>query len=34
MKRAFQILTQKGIINGEPTCQAGRQHLSPLKNKI
>jgi hypothetical protein len=21
MNRAFQILTQKGIINGEPTCQ-------------
>jgi hypothetical protein len=27
MKRALQILTYKGMINGE-------QHLLPLKNKI
>ena len=34
MKRALQILTHKEIINGEPTCPAGRQHLLPQKNKI
>ena len=34
MKRALQILKNKGIINGEPTFRAGRQHLLPLKNKI
>jgi hypothetical protein len=32
MKRAFQILIHKGMINGEPT--AGMQHILPLKNKI
>jgi hypothetical protein len=34
MKRALQILTHKGMINGEPACPAGRQQLLPLKNKI
>ena len=30
MKRAFQILTQKGMINGEPTC---RQAVSVTAKK-
>ncbi|HEY9169438.1 MAG TPA: hypothetical protein VIN72_08120 [Lutibacter sp.] len=37
MKRALQILTHKGMINGEFTChrQAERQAASvPIKNKI
>jgi len=34
MKRALQILTHKGIINGEPACRQAGQHLLPLKNKI
>jgi hypothetical protein len=33
MKRALQILTHKGMINGEPAC--GRQAAAvQLKNKI
>ncbi len=32
MKRALQILIQREMINGEPTC--GRQQPLPLKNKV
>ena len=34
MKRAIQILIHREMINGEPACPAGRQHLLQLKNKI
>jgi hypothetical protein len=34
MKRAYQILTHNGMINGKLTLPAGRQHLLTLKNKI
>ncbi|HEY9221543.1 MAG TPA: hypothetical protein VIO43_08215 [Lutibacter sp.] len=34
MKRAYQILQQKQMVNGEPAWPAGRQQLFYLKNKI
>ena len=34
MKRAYQILKYKGMINVELACPVGRQHLLQLKNKI
>ena len=34
MKRALQILTHKGMINGEPTCRQAGSNLLPLKIKI
>ena len=34
MKRAIQILTLKGMINGEPTCRQAGSNLLPLKNNI
>ena len=34
LNQMITSLTYKGMINGEPTCPAGRPHLLPLKNKI
>jgi len=33
MKRAYLILTYNRMTNSEFTCQQGRQHLTPIKNK-
>lgn len=34
MKRAYQILTHIGMINGEPAYRQAGSNLLPIKNKI